>query len=364
MLALRAGIALETARLYETEALQAAWLQNVIDQIPEGLVLVDAAGKTTSNRSLRAMLGGESLRVEELALARAYQRGETVRDVAREALRPDGARVSLLIHAAPVYASDGKVIGASAIVQDVTARKELERLREEWSSVIAHDLRQPVTVVGLGARAIAAAHEGPLSPREAEALGRISRAADRLDRMIRDLVDASRLEAHRMTLERRAVPLAGLVREVLDRHQDVLGDQPVRVVASADPAVWVDPDRVEQVLVNLLANAVRYGEPGAEIRVDVEAVGDEAEIAVTNRGRGIAAEELPRLFERSARGEEGARRRKEGLGLGLYICKGLVEAHGGRIWAESVPGDTTTFHVRLPRAPERRDEAPPAELPY
>jgi len=118
--------------------------------------------------------------------------------------------------------------------------------------------------------------------------------------------------------------------------------------AGVSRTAWADPGRVEQVIANLLSNAYKYGAPGTEIRIDVEGREDEVEVTVTNRGRGIPPEELPRLFQRFARSKRSQAAGVAGIGLGLYICKGLVEAQRGRIWVESTPGETTTFHFTLP----------------
>jgi len=122
-------------------------------------------------------------------------------------------------------------------------------------------------------------------------------------------------------------------------------------VGEPDLHVSVDPDRVHQVLDNLVSNAVKYGRPNAEIRIAWLDRGDCLEVVVTNQGAGIPAEEMPHLFSRFGRTHGARAHRTPGIGLGLYIARGLVEAHGGRIWAESVPGQSTSFHFTLPRAP-------------
>jgi signal transduction histidine kinase len=113
---------------------------------------------------------------------------------------------------------------------------------------------------------------------------------------------------------------------------------------------WVDPDRIQQVLVNLIGNAAKYGDPETTIEVVAETQEDVIEVSVTNRGPGIPAEEIPRLFSRFGRMSGASASATPGTGLGLYIAKGLIEAHGGRIWVESTPGELTTFHFVVPRA--------------
>jgi len=127
----------------------------------------------------------------------------------------------------------------------------------------------------------------------------------------------------------------------------------IRLAGEPELHVSVDPDRVHQVLDNLISNAVKYGRPGAEIRIEWLNRGEQLEVVVTNQGAGIPAEELPQLFSRFGRTRGARAHRTPGIGLGLYIARGLVEAHGGRIWAESVPGQSTSFHLTLPMAPRR-----------
>ncbi len=222
-------------------------------------------------------------------------------------------------------------------------------MREEWMGVIAHDLRQPVSVIGLASKLLESAREAPLSEAEAKQLDRIRHGVDRLGTMIAELLDVSLLDARRLQIKPRAIDVAALAREVVDRTAGLTAGHPVGVhEAGAPPVAFADPDRVEQVLGNLLSNAAKYGAPRTEIRVDVEGRGREVEVAVTNRGRGMPRDEVARLFQRFMRSRESRSSDTPGIGLGLYICKGLVEAQGGRIWAESEPGELMRFRFTLP----------------
>lgn len=375
ILASRAGVALETAHLYQSEAVARTWLQAVVDQMPEGVLLLDENGRVTAqNRALRALAGAESdardrfgnpivlelledrepVAADELPYVRAILHGESVSAQEYEVRRADGSFVHVLVGAAPVLAFDGTRTGAVMAVQDITMLKELERQREEWTSIVAHDLRQPVNVIAMGASVLDAAEASLPPERRAKVIKSIHAAAGTLDRMIGDLMDASRIEAHRMTLERRATSLPALIAEVVERTPEVAGRCEVALAPGSQRHVLADPGRVEQVLTNLLSNAAKYGDPGARIRVDVVPRERELEVIVTNRGPGIAADELPRLFRRFERART-TRGRAPGIGLGLYVSKGLIEAHGGSIWAESTPEGITRFHFTLPYA--QRQEA-------
>ncbi|HEY7236330.1 MAG TPA: ATP-binding protein [Gemmatimonadaceae bacterium] len=169
-----------------------------------------------------------------------------------------------------------------------------------------------------------------------------------LTRMVNDLLDMSLVDAGHLQLERHWLDPEAMVREVVERLSYLMRGR-ARIHVSGPPvSVWIDRMRIEQVLGNLLSNAVKYGEPDTEIAVRLTRREADIELAVSNQGRGISPEEMPHLFDRFVRSRTARRSGVEGLGLGLYIAKGLVEAHGGRIWAESVPGKTTTFHIVLP----------------
>jgi PAS domain S-box-containing protein len=368
MLAARTGVAIETARLYHDAGVERAWLEAVVDQMPEGVVLYDAAGAVTrANRAALALssapaaltLGlyrpsGERVAAEDVPSARALRRGETVAGEELVVLAEDGHRVPVLASAALVRDQAGAVAGATMVLEDISALKEVERQREEWASIVAHDLRQPVAVISMMAQLAARAHEGALPPVEADALDRIRRATAALDRMIGDLSDASRIEARRFAMEPRDVSLPACVRAAMEGMPDVAARCEIRVEPGADRLVRADAGRVEQVVVNLLSNAAKYGDPKTPIVIDLRAAGEEAEVTVGNRGAGIPEDELPILFERFARARAALESGAPGHGLGLYICKRLIEAHGGRMWAVSTPEEGTSFHFTLPFSPSAK----------
>jgi len=273
-----------------------------------------------------------------------------------EFTRPDGATRWCAARAEAARDEGGQIIGINGTIADITHIKELERLRKEWTSIVAHDLRQPLDAITMATGILPSLQE---SDREEQRvmLQRIQSSTQNLTRMIDDLMDMSLLEANRLKLERSWVDPETATREAIERLRQGV-DNPIRVEVSGSPATWcVDAMRIEQVLANLLSNAAKYGEPGAPIDVRLDRKPDGVEIAVTNSGQGIDPEELPHLFDRFARSKTSRSSGVSGLGLGLYISKGIVEAHGGRIWAESVPGKSTTFHLSLPVAEARSKAA-------
>jgi PAS domain S-box-containing protein len=366
IVAARAGTAIETAGLYEEQARERAWLHAVIDQMPEGVVLANASGVLVHrNRAAQDVFGarehegtlrldlrfpdGRPVPATEIPLTRAVATGESTDRLELVVPGPAGALIPITVSACPVQDAQGRRLGGAMLLHDISVFKVLERLREEWASIVAHDLRQPLTAASFSLKVLRGAADR-LSPPERQALERSAASLVRMGTMIQDLLDLSRLEAHRMRIDAQRLDVAKVAREVVDG----LGGREagISLVLAVDAVMaWADPTRVAQVLGNLLSNARKHGAPEAPITVGVEAKGEVVEIRVTNQGAGIPPDEIPRLFTRFARGRQPQAEGTPGLGLGLYIAKGLVEAQGGRIWAESVPGATTTFGFTLPVSP-------------
>lgn len=377
VLAGRAAAAIETANLYAAEAARRAWLLSVIDQLPEGIILLDANGRVTAmNQAVVALSCGDTgtidrygnpmifdirspegrtVAFEDLPLVRAFQAGEVVTGNEYLLRQRDGRFVPILASAAPVRNEQGRINGATIIIQDISKAKEFDRMREEWAAIIAHDLRQPAAVIRIMTELLPSLRAGTLEPKERDALDRISAASERLNRMIDDLLDISQIEARRLSVKQRPADLGALINNVVANHRDTTSGLAVFASESTGQA-YVDPDRIQQVLENLLSNAVKYGEPRTPILVEMTGRANEFEITVTNRGPGIAPDQLPVLFGRFSRTREAKTENTPGLGLGLYISKGLVEAHGGKMWVESSPGQFTCFHFTVPRAPHEHTQ--------
>jgi PAS domain S-box-containing protein len=293
----------------------------------------------------------ESTAVVDAALQQLLEDGEPY-EVDAEVIRADGSTGWVTIRGVPVRDRDGKIIGATGTTQDITELKKLQKLRQEWMSVVAHDLRQPIGVIKMSAELLPELHDGDLSKGEEDIAKRIRNASIDLSRMVDDLLDVSRIEAHRLTLDRVWIDPRAVVDEAIARLSHITTGVHVNVEGKEGlPAVCADPGRIGQVLGNLLSNAIKYGDKTSDIEVTLAAFGDGVTISVSNHGKGIAPEDLPKLFQRFARARDDRHSGVHGLGLGLYIAKGLVEAHGGRLWGESVPGETTTFHFTLPARP-------------
>lgn len=284
-------------------------------------------------------------------------RDGTPYEVELEVPRPDGTTRWVSARGEPVRGPDGKIVSITGTAQDITELKALQRLREEWTSVIAHDLRQPLGAITMAAEFLASLDARETDEKQRVLIERIRSAARGLTRMVDDLLDLSLLEANRLKLERRWVDPRTLVQETLERLAHVTNGTRIETHSAPNvPEVCADTMRIGQVLGNLISNAMKYGDPSRPIEISIDHRGAFVEIAVTNEGHGIAAEELPKIFGRFMR-SDATRAKAPGLGVGLYIAKGLVEAHGGKMWVESTPGKRTTFHLTLPARESKRAAA-------
>jgi signal transduction histidine kinase len=230
------------------------------------------------------------------------------------------------------------------------AGEQVQRLRDEFAAVIAHDLRDPIQAILLQIQSLERhGHEG-LVPVPVATLGKLERGANRLARMVDDLLDATRIDVAHLRLIPEAVSLPEAVDTLIERIRPTLGSHTVETRTEGEPSpVLVDPTRLDQILTNLIENAAKYSNDEAPIVVTVRPDAGGSRVSVSDRGPGIAPDDMQRLFNRFYQAKR-ARENKSGLGLGLYITKGLVEAHGGRIEVRSELGRGSVFSVWLPSA--------------
>ena len=288
---------------------------------------------------------GERVSPDDFPIVKAIIGHEVTRGLECVVRRSDDRLVPLLVSAAPILTSTGTLAGAAMVFQDISALKELERLREEWASIVAHDLRQPISAIALRSSLLL---RGGLSDRQRNEVRQINSAAQRLNRMASDLMDASLVDSRRLRVSTERLDLGQLLRDVVERVSLDTARVTIRTPSDYHLFIRGDAQRIEQIVTNLLSNASKYRAPETDIGVELRDADGNAEILVTNHGAGIPPEELPLVFDRFVRTRAARADRVQGLGLGLYIVKGLVAAHGGRIWAESVPGEVTTFHMAMP----------------
>ena len=379
MFASQAALVIVNARRHRDERRARADLETLINTSPVGVVVFDAQTGTpmSFNRETRRILGelhepgrpvedllgvvtvrradGRDISLEELSVAQALSAGETVRVEEIVIETPDGRSVTALMNATPIRSEEGEVVSFVVTLQDMTPLEELERLRAEFLGMVSHELRTPLTSVK-GSVTTLLDPSAALNPAETLQFHRIIDAqTDRMRELISDLLDVAHIETGNLSVAPGPVDVAVLVDEARSTFLSGGGRHTLHMDLAPDlPWVMADRLRIVQVLGNLLSNAARHSPEASSIRVSAVRDGVHVAVSVADEGQGIMAERLPHLFRKFSRIDGDDRGSGiAGSGLGLAICKGIVEAHGGRIWAESGgPGLGARFTLTLPAVEE------------
>ena len=375
MFASQAALVIVNARRYRDEQRARNDLETLINTSPVGVIVFDVKlGVPVSfNREARRIAGklqtlgrpveellevmtffradGREISLDEFPLTRVLSSGETVRleEIVMQA--PDGRSVTALVNATPILSEQGEVETLIVTIQDMTPLEEQERLRVEFMGMVSHELRTPLSSIK-GSAVTLLDDASALDPAEMRQFFRIiSEQADRMRGLIHDLLDMACIETGTLSITPGSSEIAVLVDEARNLFLSTGRKNHIQIEIAPDlPQVMADRRRIVQVLSNLLFNAARYSNELAPIRVS--AVREEFHVAVSvaDEGKGIPANRLPLLFRKFFRSEGGDQQDDgAGTGLGLTICKGIVEAHGGRIWAESDgPAQGARFTFTLP----------------
>jgi len=404
MFAAQAALVIANAGAHREERRARSDLETLVNTSPVGVVVFDAETGMPVSFNREAMRIVDSLReagqpaedlldvitcvrgdgsavsLRELPLAELFSSGETVRAEEITLRVPDGRSVSALLNATPIRSEDGRVASFVVTLQDLAPLAEQERLRAEFLAMVSHELRMPLAAVK-GSITTLLEGAGDLDPAETAQFHRIIRdQSDQMRFLIADLLDVARIETGSLPVDPEPVEARALVEDAVSRF--LAGDDrnPLEVDLADDlPMVMADRRRIVQVLGNLLSNAAGYSPEGSPIVVSAERDGVHLAVSVTDRGRGIPAELLPELFRKFSRAHDpdaasgvpasgqGSGVQGSGVpgsGLGLAICRGIVEAHGGRIRAESDgPGLGARFTFTLPLAEGVAPAAPPPSFP-
>lgn len=376
-LAAPCAVALDKTRLMDRIEEAHRRLLAVVDQLPQGIVIVEAPnGRVVLANRAAERLWGTALpgtaRVTSIGLGLADADGvlfspgdgplERTLTTGEERLgetltitRADGTPVTTLANHAPILDATGRIVGAVGVYQDVAELTALDRAKDEFLSIAAHELRNPLTSLHGNLQLLARrAHKEPARAEEAERLSTILAQSERVARLVDRLLDFSRAELGRLDLSVGPTDASAIVRRVAAGAQGLSAAHEIVVEAPAEcPVVW-DEVRIEQVLTNLVTNAAKYA-PGGEIRLTLREAGDGVELTVRDQGPGIPNAAKARLFERyyrapgAARGGDDGSPGPEGLGLGLYISRKIALAHGGDLTVADAPGGGALFSLALPR---------------
>ena len=382
LFASQAAAAIGNARTHRAEKQGRADLEALVETTPVGVVVFDGrSGRPMIfNREARRLAeilcapddvpedlletvicrraDGQEASLAEAPLAELFRIPEVVRAEEMVLSVPDGRSVETLVNVTPIVAGDGAVATVVVTLQDLAPLQELERLRAEFLGMVSHELRAPLTSIK-GSAATALRTSRVVDPAEARQFFRIiEEQADHIDNLIGELLDVGRIEAGTLSVDPEPADVAELVDQARNTFLSGGGRHSLAIDLPEDlPRAMADRQRIVQVLNNLFANAARHSPESSSIRVEAGREGVHLAVSVSDEGPGLAPEQLARLFRKHdgmvARGGEAEARRS---GLGLAICKGLVEAHGGRIRAESEGvGRGARFTFTLPVAEEAGD---------
>ena len=291
-----------------------------------------ANGKAKAQEVFQRFLAGEEVRDEELEMSRA-----------------DGSNVWISLSVRPMRDKEGRVVASRLVVTDITERKRLDQLKDEFIGLVSHELRSPLTVI-TGAVNTALTEGERLSPEETrQLLNDAALEAESLSHMLGNLLELSRMQADRLFLHAEAINAKKVIQntvESIERQsspRQFFVDLPKKL-----PSVYADALRLERILYNLLENAVKYSPQGGEIRISARPEDEHLVISVSDQGIGISPSDQAKLFGPFQRLEESRPDGFGGIGLGLLVCRRLVEAHGGQIWIESKPGRGSIFFFTVP----------------
>jgi PAS domain S-box-containing protein len=340
--------------------------RSLFDSTPVGIALVaEDATITTLNPALEQLLGYPIDEVVGKTLAQFRSPNDTGTGQHRALglaessaasyvserlqLHKDGSEVWTQVVTAPVRDDQGQFLFGVRMIVDISERKQVEKMKDEFLGMVSHELRTPLTAIEAGVGLVASGALGPLPEKIQHMLDIAAENSDRLTRLVNDVLDLERMSAGRMILEPIECHASVLIEQAAHAAGAVAAASDVTIeTSSADPLLFADPDRIVQTLINLTANAVKFSPPGSTVSVGVESVRDGIRFSVSDHGRGISANQINLVFDRFHQVETGDARIQGGTGLGLAISQWIVEEHGGRIWVESEIGKGSTFSFEIP----------------
>ncbi len=365
----QAAIAVRNASLYQQVWAEKHRLDAIIDNSADGVMILDRDRRiTVFNRALAIMTGwspeeaigqpchqvlslrnrqGEDICEEECPLL-GLSSGEDLY-VEGDIEREDGRVFTVGITYTPLFDKEGKLLNIIANVNDITRFREAEEMKSTFISVISHELKTPVALIKGYADTLRREDAQWDEETLREGLTIIEEESDRLNRLINNLLEASRIQASGLKLELSYIQLPKLAEKVVEGFRVQTEKHNFQLDFPPDfPPVLADEERMREVFSNLIRNAVKYSPQGGTIWVGGRVNGDQVTVYVADEGIGIPVEEQERIFQRFYRVKSELSQSTKGAGLGLYLCRAIVEAHGGRIWVESTPGKGAIFAFTLP----------------
>jgi len=341
-------------------------IESMVESMAEGVIMTDENDNLIAlNPAARKMLGISSegvisdreiwIHFGKLKLGRLYQRlyEQPGDDVFIEDLDLDEPKpISLKVISSLVRNHLGERLGVVTVLRDITKEKEVDRMKSDFISFVSHELRTPLTIVKGFATIILGEASGKLTREQKEQLSYISESIDRLSRIISNLLDISKIEAGKLRLQKRNIDIVSFINKVLRSFRLYAKGKGIKFETCFDSKlsrVLADPDRLTQVLTNLVDNAIKFSGKNGQIRIEAKEGKDAVEVSVADSGIGISAENFNRIFNKFQKVESGIRSKLKGTGLGLPISKEIVQLHGGKIWVESEIGKGSKFTFTIPK---------------
>jgi signal transduction histidine kinase len=365
------GIAIANAQLIDDAERRRATLDSVMASLVDGLILVDRRGRIAYvnprteailDLSAEALIGQGLGGLEDTLAIRVSQSDQlfsALGAAAADAKEMPVVEIGLVAPASrtlqarffPIHGAEGHHLGLGLVLRDITREKELDQMKSQLLSTVSHELRTPLASIKGFATTLLRddVNWDELSRREF--LSIINEESDRLSELIGNLLDMSQIEAGTLRVEPEPTDLQPLIRETATEFQMMTHDHQITVYLPLDlPPVLADARRARQVVRNLVENAIKYSPDGGPITISAEARVDDIQVSVTDHGIGIEPQQLEHIFDRFYQVDSASTRKVGGSGLGLSICKAIIEAHEGRIWVASRPGFGSAFHFTFPLA--------------
>ncbi|MEG4573301.1 PAS domain S-box protein [Microcoleus sp. N3A4] len=353
------------AELRKSEAL----FRSLSESSPVGIFKIDAEGKCTYTNPRCQAIGGFT---PAAALGNRWMRFVHRQDIKLilskwsesqsldgeffcefRHIQQDGTIRFCRLKTAPIFSDRGQLIGHVGTVTDITESRAIEKMKNEFISIVSHELRTPLASIR-GSLGLLAAGVLKNRPETAKQMLEIASSdTERLVRLVNDILDLERLDSSQVTLVKQWCDAQVLMHNSAEGLLSLAAENNINFSILPETAkIWADPDRIVQLLVNLLSNAIKFSAPGSTVTVRVEDLGYRVLFEVKDRGRGIPADKLETIFGRFQQVDASDSRQKGGTGLGLAICRSIVQQHGGRIWAESVVSEGSSFYFTVPAPSE------------
>ena len=383
----QAAIAVRNARLYQQLETERSRLATVVENSADGIMILDANRRVVMiNQALAAMLATDPQQAIGYSCADVMLLDNIIGDdlcdqnilddeFPKDGLRcegdlgrPGGSHISVAVTYTPLFDGHQNLVNVIVNVHDITRFREEEEMKSTFTSIISHELKTPVALIKGYAQTLARPDATWDAETARQSLGIIEEEADRLEALINNLLDVSRIQASGLRLDGSYVDVQKLTAKVAEAYRIQTNEHTIEVdFPKPLPPVWGDEERLRQVFTNLVSNAIKYSPNGGAIRIGgwleqtesqepplegSETNNERVVLYIADQGIGIPQAELPHTFEQFYRVDSGLRRSTAGAGLGLFLCKAIVDAHGGQIWARSEANVGTTFFFALPISSE------------